>query len=249
MTTDAKLNRRQFLTVAGVAGLGLGLAACTSETTTAPATTPMADMSAPAAQATPAEDMDALHEQGVKQFVAGIEANAKVFWPKRLPFTLDNGVKVFQITCQDVQWETKPGEKVTAMGYNGVVPGPEIRVTEGDRVRVVVKNELKESTAIHWHGVHTPNNMDGVPFLTQPPIKPGQTFTYEFTAKPIGSHMYHSHHNAADQVTKGLLGAFIVEPKDKSKEPASDSDYTLILNDANIGLTLNGKSFPATAPI
>jgi FtsP/CotA-like multicopper oxidase with cupredoxin domain len=91
--------------------------------------------------------------------------------------------------------------------------------------------------------------MDGVPFLTQPPIKPGATFTYEFTAKPFGSHMYHSHHNAAEQVTKGLLGPFIIEPKDKSKEPQYDSDYVVILNDANLGFTINGKGFPATAPI
>jgi manganese oxidase len=122
-------------------------------------------------------------------------------------------------------------------------------VTENDKVRVIVKNEMKESTTIHWHGVHTPNNMDGVPFISQPPIKPGATFTYEFVAKPYGSHMYHSHVNSADQVTKGLLGPFIIEPKDKTKEPKFDGDYVLVLNDANIGFTLNGKSFPATAPI
>src|SRR5262249_48917370 len=89
----------------------------------------------------------------------------------------------------------------------------------------------------------------GVPFVTQPPVKKGQTFTYEFVAKPAGSHMYHSHHNAAEQVTKGLLGPFIIEPKDKSKEPKYDSDYVLVLNDTNIGLTINGKSFPATGAI
>ena len=75
-------------------------------------------------------------------------------------------------------------------------------------------------------------------------LEPGATFTYEFVAKNAGSHMYHSHHNAAAQVTKGLLGAFIIEPKDKSKEPKFDSDYVMILNDTGIGLTINGRSFP-----
>lgn len=243
---EVRINRRQFLALAGSTGLGLGLAACAPSSTP----TPMPAMDMSNAQPTlGAEDMDALHEKGVKTFVAGIETNSQNFWPKRMSFTLDGDAKVFQVSCKQVDWEIEPGKKIPALSYNGVVPGPEIRVTEGDKVRVVVKNEMNESTAIHWHGVHTPNTMDGVPFVTQPPIKPGQTFTYEFIAKPAGSHMYHSHHNAADQVTKGLLGAFIIEPKDKSKEFKFDSDYTLIINDASLGLTLNGKGFPATAPI
>ena len=135
------------------------------------------------------------------------------------------------------------------MLYNGMVPGPEIRVTEGDKVRVVCHNQMTQSTAIHFHGLIVPNNMDGVPFITQDPIKPGGTFNYEFTVRNSGSNMYHSHHNSAEQVTKGLMGAFIVAPKDSSGEPKVDADYTLVLNDAGIGLTLNGKSFPATQPI
>lgn len=244
---EQKLDRRQFLALAGAAGLGFGLAACAPN---APAPAPTHPADVPSTQgATSAQDMDAMHEAGVKTFVANIEANSKTFWPARMPFTMDGDTKVFQITCKAVDWETEPGKNVATYSYNSVVPGQEIRVTEGDKVRVIVKNELPESTAIHWHGVHTPNAMDGVPFVTQKPIKPGETFTYEFVAKPVGSHMYHSHHNAADQVTRGLLGAFIVEPKDKSKDFKFDSDYTMILNDANVGLTINGKGFPATAPI
>jgi len=241
-----ELSRRKFLALLGMGGVGIGLAACAPNATPTPmpAGMNMGDSSTPSA-----DHMDAEHEAGVKKFVADAEKNFKTFWPAKLPFKLDGDVKVFELTCQDVQWETEPGKTVAAMSYNGVVPGPEIRVTEGDKVRVNVKNQLKESTAVHWHGVHTPNAMDGVPFITQPPIKPGATFTYEFTAKPMGSHMYHSHLNAAEQVTKGLLGSFIVDPKDKTKEPAYDGDYTLVLNDANLGLTLNAKSFPATAPI
>jgi manganese oxidase len=161
---------------------------------------------------------------------------------------MDGDTKVFEITTQEIQWDTG-NQKVTAMSYNGAVPGQEIRVTEGDKVRFLVTNKLKESTVIHWHGVYTPNNMDGVAYITQPPIKPGATFTYEFVAKPAGTHMYHSHHNAADQVTKGLLGPFIIDPKDKAKDPKFDSDYIMVLNDANLGFTINGKGFPATAPI
>ncbi len=120
---------------------------------------------------------------------------------------------------------------------------------EGDRVRLVLKNELSESTAVHFHGLEVPNDQDGVPFITQPPIKPGQSFTYEFTAPNAGSHMYHSHHNAAHQVGLGLLGAFIVEPKNPLPIEKVDLDYVLIMNDGAHGYTFNGKSFPATEPL
>jgi FtsP/CotA-like multicopper oxidase with cupredoxin domain len=247
-------NRRKFFTTMGAAGLGLGLAACNAPGSALTPAAPMPGMSSTPASASPqqgqpAHDMDAMHEKGVKEFIAQLAQNNKIFWPPKLPFKMEGDTKVFEITCKPVTWETKTGEKVQAMSYNGVVPGPEIRVTEGDKVRVVVKNELKESTSIHWHGVHTPNKMDGVPYVTQDPIKPGATYTYEFVAKPAGSHMYHSHHNAHEQVTKGLLGAFIVDPKDKSKEPKYDSDYVMILNDTGIGLTINGRSFPGTGAI
>lgn len=244
--STTKLDRREFIAIAGAAGLGLGLAACAP---TAPAATPTPHDMPTTQGGSNVQEMDDLHEAGVKAFVANIEANSKTFWPQKMPFKMDGDTKVFEITCRAIDWETSPGNKVPTFSYNGVVPGQEIRVTEGDKVRFLVKNQLPESTAIHWHGIHTPNAMDGVPFVTQKPIKPGETFTYEFVAKPAGSHMYHSHHNAADQVTRGLLGAFVVEPKDKGKDVKFDSEYTMILNDANVGLTINGKSFPATAPI
>jgi len=248
MTAKTFLSRRQFLSLAGLTGAGLGLAAC--RTAPAPAPTSMAGMDTGGTpQGVSPGDMDAMHEAGVKAFVDGIAGNSKTFWPRPLGHTLDGDIKVFELTCTELDWEISPGKTVKAMAYNGTVPGPEIRVTEGDRVRVVVRNEMIQSTAVHFHGQYTPNAMDGVPFVTQPPIKPGETFSYEFVARPFGSHMYHSHHNAAEQVTKGLLGSFIVEPKDKSVEPAFDKEYTLILNDTGTGLTLNGKSFPATAPL
>lgn len=191
------------------------------------------------------DDMDREAEAVVKAFPAATEGLGGV----PLEFRMEDGVRVFEITCKDVEWEVTPGNKETAHTYNGIVPGPEIRVIEGEPVRVIVKNEMDQSTTVHWHGQRIVNAMDGVPFITQPPIKPGETFVYEFTPGPFGSHMYHSHHNATEQVGRGMLGALIVEPKDKSVEPAFDIDYTFIMNDMLGGFTINGKGFPATAPI
>jgi FtsP/CotA-like multicopper oxidase with cupredoxin domain len=191
------------------------------------------------------DEMDAMHEKGVKAFPAKTEGKGNV----RIEPRMDKGVKVFDLTCSEIMWEFAPGERGKGWAYNGQIPGPQIRVREGDRVRINLTNQLEESTAIHFHGVELPNDQDGVPYLTQPPVKPGESFTYEFTVPNAGSHMYHSHHNATIQVSKGLLGAFIVEPKDKSREPKVDVDYVMVLNDGPHGYTLNGKSFPATEPI
>ena len=118
----------------------------------------------------------------------------------------------------------------------------------GDRVRVILHNELPEPTTIHFHGQVVPNEVDGVPVITQPAVMPGETYTYEFTVRNAGSHMYHSHFMAEHQVPMGLLGAFIVTDAD-ADEPDADIDYTMILNDGPLGFTLNGKGFPATEPI
>jgi FtsP/CotA-like multicopper oxidase with cupredoxin domain len=200
----------------------------------------------PAGQMTP-DEMDRMHEEGIKAFVAGGQTEGKGNQP--LEPTLDGDVKVFNLTAKITPWQVTKTQTVNAWTYNGTMPGPEIRVTEGDKVRIILKNELPESTALHPHGVMVPNSMDGVPGITQPPIKPGETFTYEFVAKNPGSHMYHAHHNSTKQVGNGLLGAFIIESKDKSKEPAYDLEYTMILNDVLGGFTLNGKGFPATEPL
>jgi manganese oxidase len=200
-----------------------------------------------AATATPAKDWQAMnlhHEAGIKTFLAQPKT---LRGGQPMPFTVQDGIKVFDVTAKKVQWEVTPGEMVEAYTYNGVVPGPEIRVTEGDKVRIHLTNDLgDEATAIHFHGLIIPNAMDGVPFITQPPVNPGATFTYDFIARNPGSHMYHSHLNSAFQVTKGLLGAFIIEPKDKSAYPAFDKEYTLILGDGPLGYTLNGHGFPGT---
>ena len=192
-----------------------------------------------------AEAMDAMHEKGMKAFPAPTRTRGG----QRLQPRVENGVKIFDLTAREVQWETTPTTTVKAWAYNDMVPGPEIRVREGDRVRVVLKNELPESTVIHFHGLELPIELDGVPFITQPPIKPGASYTYEFTVPNSGSHMYHSHHNSAKQVGMGLLGAFIVEPRQPRAIEKVDVDYVMVLNDGMLGYTLNGKGFPCTEPI
>lgn len=159
---------------------------------------------------------------------------------------LDGDVKVFELTAEEIAWEVEPGVFRDAMAYNGEVPGPEIRVQLGDRVRVVLHNELPESTAIHFHGLVVPNDQDGVPGLTQPLVLPGESWVYEFDVVNAGSHMYHSHMNGSVQIPMGLLGAFIVED---GTEEVVDQDITMILNDGPLGYTINGKGFPATQPI
>jgi len=181
------------------------------------------------AQRTKADAMDAMHEKGVKAFPAPTSGKGNQLLQPRI----EKGVKVYDLTCEEIQWEVEPGRKTKAWAYNGQVPGPQIRVRQGDRVRVKLTNKLTESTAIHFHGLELPNDQDGVPFVTQPPVKPGQSYTYEFTVPNAGSHMYHSHHNAAMQVGLGLLGAFVVEPRRPVASHRADVDYVMVLNDGS----------------
>ncbi|GMU39712.1 MAG: hypothetical protein AMXMBFR23_05780 [Chloroflexota bacterium] len=189
-----------------------------------------------------AEEMDALHLAVIAEFPAATEGLGN----QPMEPVIVDGVKVFELTASEVQWEVEPGKFRAAMAYNGQVPGPEIRVDLGDQVRIILHNELHHSTSIHFHGLLVPNAMDGVPGITQPPVKPGESFTYEFTVRNSGSHMYHSHHDAAVQVPMGLLGAFVVN--DPADQPV-DQDLVMILNDGPLGYTINGKGFPATTPI
>jgi plastocyanin len=171
---------------------------------------------------------------------------AQLLAPKVLP----DGTKEFDLTAQVVAWEVEPGKTVQAWTYNGTVPGPTIKVQPGDRVRVVLDNQLPQSTAIHFHGITTPNAMDGVPYVTQDPVKPGDTFTYEFIAQGPAVGMYHSHHHAEHQVPDGLIGAFLIGDEPVPAGVSVAQEVPMVLNDAGvIGLSLNGKSFPATAPV
>jgi FtsP/CotA-like multicopper oxidase with cupredoxin domain len=239
------MQRRAFLRLLGI-GVGTAGAAGFVKPLRAQE---MTDMPMPAAgQQIDWVAMNAHHKAGVDTFLANIGQDP-LFWNHELQPTLENGVKVFDIRCQEVLWDTGGGTAFPALTYNGRVPGPIIRINEGDDVRLIVNNETSQPTSIHWHGVLVPNNMDGVPFITQDPIMPGETFAYEFRARNPGTHMYHSHINATEQVTKGMLGAFIIHPTDASREPEVQGDYVLVLNDSSLGFTLNGKSFPYTQPI
>ncbi|WP_010632600.1 multicopper oxidase family protein [Sporolactobacillus vineae] len=119
------------------------------------------------------------------------------------------------------------GVTVPVWTFNGSTPGPEIRVKKGQKFRVTLKNELSAPVSIHWHGYKVPNQMDGIPGVTQDAVAPGKSFTYEFVASQAGTYWYHSHQDSVNQVDRGLYGAFIVEdPKEKF-----DKDYTLMLDE------------------
>ncbi len=129
------------------------------------------------------------------------------------PTVKETGVtRTYDVVAAPVAWELRPGLVTDAYAYDGTVPGTEIRVTRGDRVKVTLTNKLDEPTTIHWHGVRVPAGMDGVPMVSQEPVPPGGTFTYEFVVPDAGTFFYHSHVHADEQVDRGLYGAFIVEP-------------------------------------
>ncbi len=128
------------------------------------------------------------------------------------PVVVETGlVREYTLTADEVSWELRPGFTTEAFAYNGQVPGPEIRVKRGDRVKVTLINKLDEPTTIHWHGVRVPSGMDGVPGVSQEPVPSGGTFVYEFVAPDAGTFFYHSHVNTDEQVDRGLYGPFIVE--------------------------------------
>jgi manganese oxidase len=185
----------------------------------------------------------------------------------KLPWTMEDGVKVFHLTAEVVKREFLPASPMGSArvadvwGFNGTMPGPTIETHEGDRVRIIFHNKLPEGITIHWHGVEAPIEMDGMPFISQPIVEPGGMFTYEFTLKQNGTFFYHSH--MAMQEMMGLIGLFIMHPK-TPYEPRVDKDFGLILQEWAIlpnnsvpnsmamefnWLTINGKAGPATTPM
>jgi len=173
----------------------------------------------------------------------------------------EDGAKVFDLTAEIVQWEVEPGKFVDAWTYNGQVPGPWIDVEVGDVVRINVHNKLPMGTDVHWHGIDTPNDMDGVAPYSQDLIGAGEDFTYEFVAEETSIGMYHAHHHGQMQVPNGMFGAFTIGdvalPTGRTisgvEIPADIEiahELPMVVNDAGvIGFSLNGKSFPATAPL
>jgi FtsP/CotA-like multicopper oxidase with cupredoxin domain len=209
----------------------------------------------PASSGSPGHgDHDAAALAVVQRFLDGEGADLTGGGNQPKQSTRDGDVTVFEFTIDRIKHQIDAEKPpVEALGFDGMWPGPRIDIIEGDQVRAIFTNNLDESTGIHFHGQAVPNNMDGVPLVTQDPIQPGDSFTYEFTARPAGSHMYHSHHNATDQVGRGLLGAFIVQPRDPAQRYDAlygvSQDIVWISNDSLGGFTINGRGFPATAPI
>jgi len=247
------VNRRDFLKVMGVGTGAVGAALFGQNLAQASSAWPAAATGVNLQQdgdseVEPWEQIDIDHEAKVNTFLENIGTD-DIFWDRPIEYTMDGDVKVFEITATKGEWETESGNPRPAYLYNGITPGPTLRATEGERVRIILHNEMDESTSIHWHGIDVPNDQDGVPFVTQPVVLPGETYTYEFDLINYGSHMYHSHHNSLAQVVGGQLGAFIIDPASRRDEPEYDKEYIYILNDSFLGFTVNGRSFPYTQPL
>jgi FtsP/CotA-like multicopper oxidase with cupredoxin domain len=148
---------------------------------------------------------------------------------RTLGYRLRDGVKEFHLIAEEIEHAFGDGTTIKAWGYNGSTPGPTLEAVEGDRVRIYVTNRLKEPTSVHWHGLILPNGMDGVAGLTQPSIPPGKTFVYEFPLVQHGTHMYHPHSDEMVQMAMGMMGMFIIHPREPEANPV-DRDYAIMLH-------------------
>ena len=203
-------------------------------------------------QFTPAQNaaMDAKMSAVAQEFPAKTSGRGNFEFK---PTKVEGNTKYYDLDARVVDWEVSPGKIVKAWAYNGVVPGPEFRWNKGDHVVINFTNKTPQSTTIHFHGIRVPNSMDGVDPYTQPAIKPGETFKYEFDVVEDGNGIYHSHHNAQEQIPNGMFGSILIgempipETLKAKGYTKVDKKVTMVLNDAGvIGLSLNGKSFPAT---
>ena len=217
----------------------------------------MASSGNPMASTVSWQQMDKMMEDVAMKYPAKTSGTGNT----ELAYTMsDDGYKVFSLTAKVIPWEVEVGKFVDGWSYNGLIPGPVMHANVGDKIRIVLKNELPESTSLHLHGVRVPNAMDGVDPYTQKPIEPGATFTYEWTAEEPSVGMYHSHHNAQVQVPNGLAGAILIGDwktmamtatggRTHDANNVAEQEVVMVLNDSGtIGLSLNGKSFPATSP-
>jgi FtsP/CotA-like multicopper oxidase with cupredoxin domain len=179
-----------------------------------------------------------------------------------LPWKMVNGAKEFHLIAEPVKREFAPGMVINCWGYNGISPGPTIEAVEGDRVRLLVTNNLPENTSVHWHGLLLPNGMDGVGGLTQPHIKPGETYAYEFTLRQHGTQMYHPHSDEMVQMAMGMQGFFVIHPKNGPRvdrdfciflqewfvAPGTYTPNTSVMTEFNL-FTFNSRIFPGTEPL
>ncbi|NOT14381.1 MAG: multicopper oxidase domain-containing protein [Methylotenera sp.] len=247
---QAKLTRRDFFKLAGVAGAGVAIS---SMSKVAMAALPEIISEEKANTQAP------LHPETGRPYHPVVTLNG---WS--LPWRMKNGVKEFHLVAEPVAREIAPGMVAHLWGYNGQSPGPTIEVVEGDHVRIFVTNRLPEKTSIHWHGQRVPNGMDGVSGLTQPLIMPGKTYVYEFEAKRAGTFMYHPHADEMTQMAMGLMGSWVTHPKNP-KFMAVDRDFIFLLNAYDIEpgsytpkvntmlnfnlWTWNSRAFPGIDPL
>ncbi len=210
---------------------------------------------------TPAEamrSMGAVHPNAVTYTAASDARGDQPLKPR-----IESGVKVYEVETSVIRWNILPDVTVDAFAYNGQIPGPRLELTQGDRVRINFRNGLPETTTVHWHGLILPNEMDGPANITQPPVEPGGSYTYEFTAEQAGTFFYHSHDEPDRQQALGLYGALLIAPRDGAAAPTANYDiviqlqewlkrewltYPAMLMEGGLPnfFTINGKAYPAT---
>lgn len=199
-------------------------------------------------------------------FFGSLHAYTPVEMPNgtKLEWTMEDGYKTFRLVAEPVKREFAPGLIVNCWGYNGQTPGPMIEAVEGDKIRIYVTNKLPEPTTVHWHGILLPSSMDGVGALSQPVIKPGDTFRYQFILRQSGTYMYHSHFDEMTQIAMGMTGFFIIHPS-QEENPQIDRDFAIMLGEWAIPpgaytpnpaemldfnyFSFNSRVFPGTAPL
>lgn len=178
-----------------------------------------------------------------------VRADTQNFGPPEATLTQEDDWTVVHLTASKFQWQFRDDKPaVEVWGYNEQIPGPTIRLRAGTNLRVYFRNDLDEASSVHWHGVILPFSMDGVGGLTQPPVMPGETFVYEFEVPNTpGTFMYHAHMNDMEQVSMGLSGAFVIEPRDGG-DGKYDQDRLVVLNNIKGSYLVNGKEFPMVDP-
>jgi len=177
----------------------------------------------------------------VDLFADKTKTENKKHFPQPLSFTKKDGWKEFEISVNFLEHEFAPAMTIHTLAFNKSVPGPEIRVKEGDKVRVIFKNNTELNHTIHWHGIYVPWRMDGVPYVTQMPVMPGKEFVYEFIAEPYGTHFYHCHWGTLLHMQSGMYGSIIIE---KDEDPIKkifpyDREYTLIYSAHDVNFLRN----------
>lgn len=262
------LKRRSFLSAAAafLAGGGTWRPAQTLAQGEPMGQTGAMDHAGHAGQTGDAAQAPAAAAAGPASTTAATPARLVTLGGANCPHVMKNGVKEFHLVAGEFEHEFAPGMVVKCWGYNGHTPGPTIECTEGDRVRILVTNNLPEHTTVHWHGLFVPSGMDGLGGVSQPHIQPGETWAYEFTLRQHGTYMYHPHADEMVQIAVGMAGMFIVHPREpEPSRPPVDRDYVIMLHewaihpgtyrpdpsvmlDFNI-FTFNSRVFPAIPPL